>query len=102
MAGFVEILVTMLPPDAGGRTSAVSPRDGTYRPIVRSTQGERARVRFLEGPPRIAPGDAALVVAEVESDAILLAGDELEVIEPGERLVGIATLVRFWRAAITA
>ena len=103
MGHFLEILVTMLPSEAGGRTSAVSPREGTYRPIVRSMQGDRARVRFLEGPPQIAPGDAALVVAELETaDDSLCAGEELDLIEPGDHLVGIVTLMRLWRAAITA
>ena len=99
---FVEILVTLLPADAGGRTSPVAPRSGTYRPVIRSAQGDRARVRFLEGPPQIAPGDAALVVAEIDADITLFAGDELDLIEPGERHVGIVTLLRVWRSAISA
>lgn len=102
MSGFVEILVTLLPSDAGGRTSPVAPRNGTYRPEVRSAQGDLARVRFLEGPPQIAPGDAALVVAEIESDRALRAGEELDLIEPGDRHVGIVTLLRVLRAAISA
>lgn len=104
VSDFLEILVTLLPSEAGGRTSPIAPRNGTYRPILRSPQGERARVRFLEGPPQIAPGDAALVVAEVESDAnaVLSAGVELDLIEPDGRLVGIATAVRLWRPAVSA
>ena len=104
VSDFIEILVTLLPSDAGGRSSSIAPRNGTYRPFVRSAHGERARVRFLEGPPRIAPGDAALVVAEVESDAdeVLVAGVELDLIEPDGRLVGLATAVRLWRAAVSA
>ncbi len=104
VSDFIEILVTLLTPEAGGRTSPITPREGTYRPILRSQHGERARVRFLEGPPQIAPGDAALVVAEVESDpsAVLIAGVELDLIEPDGRLVGLSTAVRLWRAAVSA
>ena len=70
---------------------------------MRSLQGDRTRVRFVEGPPQIAPGDAALVVAEIETaDNALLAGDEMDLVEPGERVVGIVTLLRLWRAAVTA
>jgi hypothetical protein len=101
---FVELFVTLLPADAGGRTSAIAPRNGTYRPFVRTPQGNRARVRFLEGPPQIAPGDAARVVAECEDriDEALFAGADLELIEPAERLVGIVTLMRVLRSAISA
>ena len=104
VSDFIEILATLLPSDAGGRTSPIAPRDGTYRPILRSLHGERARVRFLEGPPQIAPGDAALVVAEVESDPdeVLRAGAELDLMEPDGRLVGLATAIRLWREAVSA
>lgn len=96
--------MTLIPSSAGGRTSPVAPRNGTYRPLVRSQRGDRARVRFLEGPPQIAPGDGALVVAELEagSDESIFAGDELDLIEPGDHLVGIVTLMRVWRAAVSA
>ena len=97
---FVEIFVTLLPSDAGGRTSAIAPRNGTYMAAVRSAQGERARVRFLEGPPQIAPGDGALVVAELDGHGKPSAGDELDLIEPGERHVGIVTLLRVLRRAV--
>jgi hypothetical protein len=101
---FVELFVTFLPRDAGGRASAVAPREGTYRPILRTRQGGCARVIFLEGPPQIAPGDGAIVVAQFEErgDEALVAGDDLDVIEPGERLVGLATLMRVMRPAISA
>lgn len=104
MSDFIELLVTLLPSDVGGRTSAVAPRSGTYRPVVRSAQGACTRVRFLEGPPQIAPGEAALVVAEAESESeeSLFAGDELDLVEADGRVVGIATLVRLWRAAVSA
>jgi hypothetical protein len=104
VSDFIELLVTLLPPEAGGRTHPVAPRSGTYRATVRSPHGERARVRFLEGPPQIAPGEAALVVAEVESESaeVLFAGDELDLVEPDGRFVGIVTLVRVWRAAVSA
>lgn len=95
--------MTLIPESAGGRTSPVAPRNGTYRPLVRSPRGDQARVRFLEGPPQIAPGDGALVVAELEgSEESILAGEELDLIEPGDRLVGIVTLMRVWRAAVSA
>lgn len=104
VSGYLELFVTMIPESAGGRTSPVAPRNGTYRPVVRTPQGDRARVRFLEGPPQIAPGDAALVVAELEGvgDDALFAGAELDLIEPGDHLVGIVTLLRVWRSAVTA
>ena len=100
---FVELFVTLLPADAGGRTSPVAPRYGTYRPFVRTEQGDHARVRFLEGPPQIGPGEGALVVAEFEDrrDASLFGGD-LDLIEPDERRVGIVTVLRVMRPAISA
>jgi hypothetical protein len=104
VSDFLEILVTLLPTDAGGRSSPIAPRDGTYRPVLRSSHGALARVRFLEGPPQIVPGDAALVVAEIEidSDDMLRAGAELDLMEPGERQVGLATAIRLWREAVSA
>ncbi|MGZ4810233.1 MAG: hypothetical protein ACXV7D_12985, partial [Thermoanaerobaculia bacterium] len=102
VSDFIEVLVTLLPSDAGGRTSPIAPRNGTYRPVLRSPHGARARVRFLEGPPQITPGDAALVVAEIENDAdeILTAGAELDLMEPDGRQAGLATAIRRWREAV--
>ena len=103
MSDFLELYVTLIPESAGGRTSAVAPRNGTYRPVVRSQRGDLARVRFLEGPPQIAPGDGALVVAELEGIGDdFSAGEELDLMEPGDHLVGIATLMRVWRSAAIA
>jgi len=100
---FVELFVTFLPSDAGGRTDPIAPRDGTYRPVLRARHGASARVIFLEGPPQIAPGDGAIVVAQFEErgDEALVAGDDLDVVEPGERLVGLATLMRVMRPVIS-
>ena len=58
------------------------------------------RMRFIEGPPNIEPGQAARVVVEIEEPADLLhltAGTELEIVEE-ERVVGILTVTRLCRA----
>ncbi|HEY3054061.1 MAG TPA: hypothetical protein VGK04_11810, partial [Thermoanaerobaculia bacterium] len=63
MSDFLEAVVTMLPREAGGRSSPVSPRDGSYRPFARFLSGgPLLRVRFIEGPPTLAPGDSGRVV----------------------------------------
>lgn len=96
---FLEALVTFLPADAGGRALPVAPREGSYRPHVRVGPDEpRLRIRFIEGPPLIAPGQEALVVVELESDVQLAGGCELDVLEH-ERLVGLMTVTRVWITA---
>jgi hypothetical protein len=98
---FVEALVAFLPTDAGGRARPVAPREGTYRPHARVAGDEpllrlRFRIRFIEGPPTIAPGQEARVVVEIENDDVQLAGgSELDVLEH-ERIVGLLTVTRTW------
>lgn len=105
MGDFLEAVVTLLPADAGGRSSAISPRDGSYRPIALSSGGERVQIRIIEGPPSIAPGHNGRVVVEIESAfrdiALLCAGTELELVEH-ERCVGILTVTRLWRRGVPA
>ena len=91
----------LLPSEAGGRESAVEPRQGAYRPMARTANGSTLRVRIIEGPPRVAPGQDACVVAELESPLVaeLIPGSELDLIEQ-ERVVGILTVARLWRGAV--
>ena len=98
---FLEALVTFLPTDAGGRELPVAPREGSYRPHARLAADERLlRIRFIEGPPLIAPGQEARVVVELEgeSDVQLAGGSELDVLEH-ERVVGLMTVTRVWLSA---
>ncbi|HYS53929.1 MAG TPA: hypothetical protein VER58_09245 [Thermoanaerobaculia bacterium] len=95
MGNFLEAVVLLLPTDAGGREKPIAPREGSYRPNVGSML-----MRFIEGPPIIAPGQAGRVVVEIEEPADLLqltAGTELEIVEQ-ERVVGILTVTRICRA----
>ncbi len=98
MGHFLEAVLLLLPPEAGGRLQSIAPREGSYRPQVGSMQ-----VRFIEGPPSIEPGQAGRVVVEVESplteESQLAPGSELEVIEH-DQLVGILTVTRLWRSAV--
>lgn len=95
MAHFLEALVTLLPVDAGGRTSAIRPRDGSYCPFAVSNDGARMRIRIIEGPPAIAPGQDGRIVAEIESiPATLDPGTELTLVEHDDRCVGILTVTR--------
>ena len=100
---FIEAVVTLLPREAGGRQNPVSPRDGSYRPFI-GCGGERLRVRFIEGPPRLAPGDTGRVVLEVESSeaagAMLVSGSELELFETDARAIGLVTVARLVRRAL--
>ena len=105
MSDVLEAVVTMLPPEAGGRTNPVSPRDGSYRPFARlRSGGPLLRVRFIEGPPSLAPGDSDRIVLEIESSEfdndLLRRGDELELLEPETSAVGVATVSRLWRDAL--
>jgi len=95
MGDFLEGVVLLLPTDAGGREGPIAPREGSYRPTVGSMP-----MRFIEGPPIIAPGQAGRVVVEIEEPAnlmLLTAGTELEIVEQ-ERVVGILTVTRLCRA----
>jgi hypothetical protein len=104
VSDFIEAVVTMLPHDAGGRLNPVSPRDGSYRPYARFVSGASLmRLRFIEGPPTLAPGDSGRVVLELESiddDALLVTGAELELFEGGPNAVGLVTVSRLWRGAL--
>lgn len=89
-------MVALIPTDAGGRALPIAPREGSYRPQARAAQGEPLlRIRFIEGPPSIAPGDAARVVVEIENDVQLAGGCELDVLEH-DRVVGLMTVTRVW------
>jgi hypothetical protein len=92
----IEALVTLLPPEAGGRRIPIAPREGSYRPYAR-LRDARIRLRFIEGPPAIAPGETARVVLELENaGAMVRAGDEIELLELSEQSVGLATISRVW------
>lgn len=101
MSDYLEGVVTLLPADAGGRTSAIAPRDGSYCPYAIAAGGERLRIRIIEGPPSIAPGNDGRVVAELEwpmpNTQDFIAGAEFDLIED-ERFVGILTVTRLCRA----
>jgi len=101
MAYFLEALALLLPSDAGGRAAAVSPRDGSYRPFALAAES-RLRIRMIEGPPLLAPGQSARVVVEVESGTIetLLPGAELDLVELDDSPIGILTVLRVMRAAV--
>jgi hypothetical protein len=98
MGHFLEAIVLLLPPEAGGRLQPIAPREGSYRARVGSLQ-----IRFIEGPPTIEPGQAGRVVAEVESSVADLSpfarGSELEIIEH-DCVVGVLTVTRLWRSAV--
>jgi hypothetical protein len=103
MIEFIEGVVAMVPADAGGRRGPVAPREGSYRPFAR-IDGERLRIRFIEGPPLLAAGRDALVMIEVETrmrdESLVAPGTELELLEHGDRLVGILTVQRLWHTAV--
>jgi len=101
MPGFLEAIAMLLPSDAGGRAAAVSPRDGSYRPFALAAES-RLRIRMIEGPPLLAPGQSARVVVEVESGAIesLIPGSELDLVEYDDAPIGILTVLRVMRAAV--
>jgi translation elongation factor EF-Tu-like GTPase len=93
---FVEARVAFLPTDAGGRARPIAPREGSYRPHARvAGDAPMLRIRFIEGPPRIAPGEEARVVVEIENDVQLAGGCELDVLEH-DRVVGLMTVTRVW------
>jgi hypothetical protein len=96
---FLEAFLALLPTEAGGRVGAVEPREGSYRPFLR--MGESVlRVRVIEGPPLIAPGEHAPVVMEIEEGTVELApGSEMELLE-NDRLVGLVTVSRLWPGAL--
>ena len=93
MGDFLEAVVLLLPPDAGGRIEPIAPREGSYRPLLGTI-----RVRFIEGPPAIQPGTSGLVVIEMEGDPDrdLAAGTEVPIIEEN-RIIGLLTVIRRFR-----
>lgn len=93
MSVYIEAMLLLLPPDAGGRSAPVAPREGSYRPYTRY-DGHLGRARLLEGPALLAPGDAARVMLEMEGEPLLYRGAELEILEHGDRIVGAATVLR--------
>jgi hypothetical protein len=103
MSDFIEAIALLLPSDAGGRARGVAPRDGSYRPFARAAD-TRLRIRLIEGPPRLEPGQSGRVVAEIESGATdsLAAGSELDLMELEETPVGILTILRIIRSMATA
>lgn len=102
LSDFLEAVVVMLPAEAGGRAGAVSPRDGNYCPFARDAAGPLLRVRFIEGPPTLAPGEAARVVMEIEAGrgSFLMPGAELDLVEPHSGKAGVITVSRVWRASL--
>lgn len=94
MSTFLEAMLLLLPPDAGGRSAPVAPREGSYRPFAR--HGPRVvRACLFEGPPLLGPGEEDRVMLELESDIDNVhRGVELEILELGERVVGLATVLR--------
>ena len=99
VSSFVEATLLLLPPEAGGRHTSVAPRDGSYRPFA-WIDDRLTRIRLLEGPPRLAPGEEARVVLEIEADVPMHRGGELRVVELDDRVVGIATVLRVCRAVV--
>ena len=104
MPDFIEAVVILLPADAGGRTTAIAPRDGSYRPFARLAEAQDLlRIRVIEGPPRLAPGDAGRVVAEVEdpgsAEDVIRPGVELDLLERDQHLVGMLSVLRVWRTS---
>jgi hypothetical protein len=101
MSHYIEAVASLLPSDAGGRADFVSPRDGSYRPFALAA-GARLRIRMIEGPPLLAPGQAARVVVEVESGEVesLMPGAELDLVEYDDAPIGILTVLRVMRAAV--
>lgn len=98
VSSFIEATLLLLPPDAGGRETAVAPREGSYRPFAWIDR-RLTRIRLLEGPPLLAPGEEARVVLEVEAEVEMRRGEELRVVEFDDRVVGIATVLRVCRTA---
>lgn len=98
---WIEGLVVLLPEDAGGRAEMVMPREGSYCPWARIAGDDQLlRVRFIEGPPAVFPGECARVVVELEAEAAgLRSGTELELVD-GAKLVGLITVGRLVSSTI--
>lgn len=94
MSDFLEAIVLLLPTETGGRAHAIAPREGSYRPLIHGVHA-----RFIEGPPTVAPGQAARVVVALEDGLEVADGSELELVEH-DRVVGVLTVTRVWRGAV--
>lgn len=98
VSGYFEAIVLLLPREAGGRSAAIAPREGNYRPFARLSDGPMLRLRFIEGPPLVAPGDAARVVVEMEAEYDITPGAELDLFEHDAK-TGVITVARVWRSS---
>jgi hypothetical protein len=100
---YLEAMLLLFPPEAGGRFTPIAPRDGSYRPFA-CIEGFVGRLRVIEGPPLLAPGDEARVMVEIEDGAgsEVRAGAEIVLLEHDERQVGILTVTRVCRKAVPA
>ena len=102
MTGYLEAMLLLLPPEAGGRSLPIAPREASYRPFARFGAG-LSRVRVIEGPPLLAPGEEARVVVEIESDVdVVYSGNEIRLFEHDAQPVALLTVVRVCRGAIPA
>lgn len=101
---WAEAFIALLPPDSGGREGSIAPRDGSYRPWARTPSGARIRLRVIEGPPHLGPGEQATVVAEIESGAEEhdLRGAELDLLEWSDVPIGWITVLRVWSGTASA
>src|SRR5258708_20291555 len=66
---FLEAFVSMLPVNAGGRSGTIAPRHGSYRPFARHTASARStmlRIRFMQGPPLLAPRASQTLLIELQ------------------------------------
>jgi translation elongation factor EF-Tu-like GTPase len=98
VSGYIEGMLLLLPRDAGGRATAIAPRDGSYMPFAQ-VDDVIVRARVIEGPPLLAPGDEARVVVELETDCTPMPrGLEIRLLETGGQTVGMLTVVRAMHA----
>lgn len=93
MPTFVEATLLLFPPDAGGRTAPIAPREGSYRPFARYGP-HVTRACLFEGPALLAPGEADRVMLELDADLDAARGEDLQILELDERIVGLATVLR--------
>lgn len=96
-AEFIEAEVMMFPDAESSRSGRLTPREGNYLPMLRSTEGEQVHVRVIDGPATLGAGDGAIVVMEVLAPVHTLRdGDEFTLVEHGVD-VAIGRVVRAWR-----